>query len=99
MLRRIFRILLSIVIIFLALSLGFTLLYRWCPVPVTPLMLIRCVEQKANGDKMVLKHDWVALEDISPKLQLAVVCSEDQNFLNHHGFDWRAIEKAMDHNS
>jgi monofunctional biosynthetic peptidoglycan transglycosylase len=27
---------------------------------------------------------------------LAVVCSEDQNFLSHHGFDFKAIEKAVD---
>ncbi len=44
---------------------------------------------------MTLKHDWVGLDKISPKLQLAVVCSEDQNYLKHYGFDFGAIEKAM----
>ncbi len=58
-------------------------------------MLIRCAEQKSNGKDMKLKHDWVSLEGISPKLQLAVVCSEDQNYLKHFGFDWGAIEKAL----
>jgi monofunctional biosynthetic peptidoglycan transglycosylase len=58
-------------------------------------MVIRCFEQKADGKEMILKHDWVPLEDISPKLQLAVVCSEDQNYLKHYGFDFGAIEKAM----
>lgn len=47
---------------------------------------------------MTLKHDWVSLEEISPKLQLAVVCSEDQNYLKHYGFDFTAIEKAMKSN-
>lgn len=47
---------------------------------------------------MRLKHDWVPLEEISPKLQLAVVCSEDQNYLKHYGFDFKAIEKAMKNN-
>ncbi len=61
-------------------------------------MLIRCVEQKTDGKKLTLKHDWVSLEKISPKLQLAVVCSEDQNYLKHFGFDWKAIEKAMKQN-
>jgi len=70
-------------------------LYRWVPVPITPLMLIRCVEQKTDGKSMTLKHDWVSLDRISPKLQLAVVCSEDQNYLKHYGFDFGAIEKAM----
>src|SRR5690349_16850716 len=98
LLTRIFKILLRIVIFFLILSVGTTLLYRWVPVPFTPLMVIRCVEQKTDGEMMVLKHDWVPLEDISPKLQLAVVCSEDQNYLKHYGFDFEAIEKAMKSN-
>lgn len=97
-LKKIFGILLRIVIIFLILSVGSVILFRWTPVPVTPLMLIRCVEQKAAGEKLVMKHDWVSLEQISPKLQLAVVCSEDQNYLNHYGFDFKAIEKAMKSN-
>lgn len=95
LLKRIFKILLRIVIVFLLLSAFSVLLFRWVPVPITPLMLIRCVEQKSRGEKMVLRHDWVALEQISPKLQLAVVCSEDQNYLKHYGFDFDAIEKAM----
>ena len=95
LLRKIFGILLRIVIAFLILTVGSTLLYRWVPVPLTPLMVIRCVEQKADGKPMTLKHDWVSLENISPKLQLAVVCSEDQNYLKHYGFDFTAIEKAM----
>jgi len=80
-------------------SVGFVLLYKFVRVPVTPLMLIRCVEQKAAGKPMTLKHDWVSLEEISPKLQLAVVCSEDQNYLKHYGFDWLAIEKALKDNN
>src|SRR5690606_6449576 len=46
----------------------------------------------------VWKHDWVSIEDISKNLQLAVICSEDQNFLMHNGFDMKAIEKAFDNN-
>lgn len=45
-----------------------------------------------------MSHDWVAFEEITPKLQLAVVCSEDQNYLKHFGFDWGAIQKAMKEN-
>jgi monofunctional biosynthetic peptidoglycan transglycosylase len=86
---------LRIVIALLLISVLFVLMFRWVPVPLTPLMIIRCVEQKTNGEKMVLRHDWVPLEQISPKLQLAVVCSEDQNYLKHYGFDFVAIEKAM----
>jgi len=62
-------------------------------------MLIRCVEQKADGKEMKLNKKWVPLEQISPNLQLAVVCSEDQNFINHSGFDFEAIDRAMKYNS
>lgn len=95
LLIKILKILLKVFVGFVIVSVVSVILFRWVPVPVTPLMLIRCVEQKADGKSMTLKHDWVSLEEISPKLQLAVVCSEDQNYLKHYGFDWGAIEKAM----
>lgn len=79
-------------------SLVLVLFYKWVPVPITPLMLIRNIEQVQNNKKVVLKHDWVPIEAISKNLQLAVICSEDQNFLNHNGFDIAAIKKAMDNN-
>jgi monofunctional biosynthetic peptidoglycan transglycosylase len=69
-------------------------LYKWVPVPVTPLMVIRSVENYQDQKPMGWKHDWVSLDQISKNLQLAVICSEDQNFLKHNGFDVEAIEKA-----
>lgn len=83
---------------FFIVSIVSVIFFRWVPVPVTPLMLIRCVEQKMDGKEMKLNKDWVSLDEISPDLQLAVVCSEDQNFIKHNGFDFDAIEKAMDYN-
>lgn len=49
-----------------------------------------------DGKKMHLDHDWVPFEEINPKLQLAVVCSKDQNYLKHFGFD--CDQKAMKEN-
>jgi monofunctional biosynthetic peptidoglycan transglycosylase len=83
---------------FFVLSIVSVIVYRWVPVPITPLMLIRDVEQLKNGKGVTMEHDWVPLEEISPKLQLAVVCSEDQNYLKHFGVDWGAIQKAMKEN-
>lgn len=83
---------------FLITSIASVILFRFVPVPLTPLMLIRCIEQKSDGKEMRLKHDWVPLEQINERLQLAVVCSEDQNYLKHSGFDWGAIKKAMKQN-
>lgn len=83
---------------FFVLSIVSVVIYRWVPVPITPLMLIRDVEQFKNDKGVIMEHDWVPLEEISPKLQLAVVCSEDQNYLKHFGVDWGAIQKAMKEN-
>lgn len=74
------------------------LIFRFIPVPVTPLMLIRLTDQIGAGKPMKLRKDWVSKDNISNYLQLAVVCTEDQNFLTHHGFDIKAIEKAIEHN-
>jgi len=80
------------------LSVSIVVLYRFVPVPVTILQLTRCVEQFENDKPIRLKKHWVSLAEISNKIQLAVVCSEDQKFLNHNGFDVEAIEKAIEHN-
>ncbi|HRD37583.1 MAG TPA: transglycosylase domain-containing protein, partial [Bacteroidia bacterium] len=98
MLRKILGIIWRLVLGFVILSVVSVIIFRWVPVPITPLMVIRSIEQKMDGKKMKMEHDWVPLEEISPKLQLAVVCSEDQNYLKHFGFDWGAIEKAMKEN-
>jgi monofunctional biosynthetic peptidoglycan transglycosylase len=84
---------------FFVISIGSVVLFRWVPIPVTPLMLIRCVEQKVDGKDVKLKKDWVPFEKISSNLQLAVVCSEDQNYINHSGFDFEAIDRAMEYNA
>jgi monofunctional biosynthetic peptidoglycan transglycosylase len=86
------------VVCFLVLSIVTVILYRWIPVPVTPLMIIRCVEQKIDGKKLMLNKEWEPLENISPNMQLAVVCSEDQNFVRHSGFDFDAIDRALKYN-
>lgn len=98
LLSRIWKFCLKVSLWFLAISICLIILFRWVPIYFTPLMGIRCVEQKIDGKEMKLDKTWKSLEDISPSLQLAVVCSEDQNFLKHHGFDFGAIKKAMKHN-
>jgi monofunctional biosynthetic peptidoglycan transglycosylase len=45
-----------------------------------------------------LRHNWIAYERISPHLKRAVVAAEDARFLDHEGFDWEAITKAMHKN-
>ena len=72
--------------------------YRFIPVYITPLMVIRCIEQKGEGKSMTLHHHWVSLDKMSKHMPVAVMASEDQRFLLHHGFDYDAIEKAAKRN-
>jgi monofunctional biosynthetic peptidoglycan transglycosylase len=45
-----------------------------------------------------LRQAWVTYDRISAHLKRAVVAAEDARFAEHEGFDWDAIEKAMEKN-
>lgn len=98
MLKKAGKFLFRLMLFFFISSIGAVIIFRFVPLPFTSLMYIRCVQQKMDGEKMKKEYHWVPLSDIANSLQLAVVTSEDQNFLFHHGFDFEAIEKAMKYN-
>lgn len=98
MFKKIFRFLFKAFLWFIALSVFFVLMFRFVPVPFTPLMISRAFEQKENGKEMTSSHDWVPLEEISPNLQKAVIASEDDLFLTHNGFNFDAMYKAYKNN-
>lgn len=58
-------------------------------------MLIRCAQQVSRGEKIRLRHHWVPLDSMSIYMPVAVMASEDQRFLMHHGFDMTEIRIAM----
>lgn len=88
------HVLLWIVIVFFASSVGMVLLYKFVPVYVTPLMIIRLAQQHNKSEKLKLRHKWVPLDKINKNLPVAVVASEDQLFMEHHGFDLKQIKNA-----
>lgn len=92
--RKFKRIVRWIVSLFFASSILAVIAYRFIPVYITPLMLIRCVE---NGN-FTIHHHWISLEEMSPHMPVAVMASEDSRFLLHHGIDFSAIDKAAKHN-
>ena len=83
------------IIAFFGTSILAVVIYRWLPVPCSPLMFIRCGQQLKAGESLKLKHQWVPLDSISKDLPLAVWSSEDQNFLTHNGFDFDQIKVAV----
>ncbi|HEY0653749.1 MAG TPA: transglycosylase domain-containing protein, partial [Chryseosolibacter sp.] len=79
------------IILFVA-QLVYIIILRWVDPPITVIQLSNWIE--GNG----LSRDYVAWEEISDNMKLAVMASEDQLFPVHNGFDWKSIEKAISHN-
>lgn len=96
--KRIFQWLLGMLIVFFVSSISITIIYRFLNPPLTPLMLIRLIEQKSNDKTLTLKHQWKSMDEISSSVKIAVITAEDQNFEEHFGFDLEAIEKAIEYN-
>ncbi|MBQ7878159.1 MAG: monofunctional biosynthetic peptidoglycan transglycosylase [Bacteroidaceae bacterium] len=87
--KSILKILLKTTLALFLISIAVVVIYRFVPVPYTPLMLIRLIEED-----IPIHHEWVAIDEISPDLVLAVVASEDNLFTKHNGFDIEAIKQA-----
>lgn len=83
---------------FLILSLSLVLVFRFVPIFITPLMVIRSVESVFSGKWIGIEKEWVPLEEISPAMQAAVLKTEDYKFFEHNGFDFEAIQKAYEYN-
>lgn len=90
--------LLKFILWFFGVSIFFVVLFKFVPVPFTPLMVIRAIENKMDGKKINFDHNWEPIEKISLNLQKAVIASEDGTFLTHNGFDFTAMQKAYKNN-
>ncbi|MBP6585298.1 MAG: monofunctional biosynthetic peptidoglycan transglycosylase [Flavobacterium sp.] len=98
MFKRVYLFLLKAMIWFFGVSIALVVVFKFVPIPFTPLMVIRAIENKIDGNDMVCSHDWEPIDNISVNLQKAVIASEDARFLTHKGFDFDAIQKAMENN-
>lgn len=92
------RVVRTFIIVFLVGSISWVILAAFVPVYVTPLMFIRSIEAVADGEMPRNEKKWVPIDQISPNMVQAVVASEDNLFLKHHGFSLNDIEKAFKHN-
>ena len=98
LIKKILRYTRNLLILFFTSTLLTVIIYRFMPVYITPLMVIRSVQQIISGDKPTWKHTWVSFDKISPSLPMAVIASEDNRFAEHNGFDFVEIKKAMKEN-
>lgn len=98
-LRWIGKAMLRLGLIFIAASLGLVLLYRFVPVPATPLMIIRWVENAGTkAESNPIHKKWVPAASISKHAFQAVYTAEDQLFQEHRGFDWQSMKRAWESN-
>lgn len=98
MANRFAKILTTLLLSFFLSTLLIVLLFKFVPVPFTPLMLLRHIEAHQQGRHLQIQHHWTPLEDISPDLIAAVIDHEDAKFYDHRGFDWDAISYAYEQN-
>ncbi|MBM3595903.1 MAG: monofunctional biosynthetic peptidoglycan transglycosylase [Alphaproteobacteria bacterium] len=84
------RLVTSVVVWFLAISVGLTLVYRFVPVPITITMI---------ADPNGFMRDWTSLSRIDRNMVSAVIAAEDGKFCTHNGFDTEAIEQAARRNA
>jgi monofunctional biosynthetic peptidoglycan transglycosylase len=96
--QKLLKILRNILLIFFGVSILWTIIARFVPVLVTPLMLIRSAESLLDGEMPKNSKKWVPIEEISPNMIQAVIASEDNNFVNHWGFSFGDLQKAWKHN-
>jgi monofunctional biosynthetic peptidoglycan transglycosylase len=74
-------------------NLIYVVVTKWIDAPITCVMLSSVLE--GNG----LQRDYISFEEMGKQAKLAVLCSEDQLFAEHNGFDWNAIQKAIQYNN
>lgn len=83
--------------VFVATSIILVTLLKWVPVTITPLMIIRKI-QNVEKMKVTVGHKWTPIEDISKDMIKAVIVAEDQKFPWHNGFDFEELNRMkMNH--
>src|SRR5256885_12589285 len=54
------------------------------------------LEASRHNKPAVLEHTWRDYGRISIHLKRAIIIAEDAKFVDHEGFDWEGIQRAMD---
>jgi monofunctional biosynthetic peptidoglycan transglycosylase len=61
-------------------------------------MAYRMAELARKNPGAKLAYQWVPYERISPNLKRAMIAAEDARFVDHEGFDWEGIQRAIEKN-
>jgi monofunctional glycosyltransferase len=64
----------------------------------TSVMDSRLEMLREKDPRAVLEHKWVPYQRISNELKRAIIVAEDAKFIEHDGFDWEGIQRALEKN-
>lgn len=78
--------------------LGWVAWWRYVDPGRTSFMAQRLDALREKNPQAELKHRWVDYARISDHLKRAVIAAEDDKFVDHQGFDWEGIQKAIEKN-
>lgn len=78
--------------------LGWVLWWKWVDPGQTSFMALRLDALREKNPQAQLRHAWQPYEKIALPLRRAVVAAEDDRFVDHEGFDWEGIQKALEKN-
>ena len=84
----------NLFLFFLLSSVLSVLIARFLPVRFTNLMLIRSCQQWSEDRPLKMDREWVPIDSISSHMIQSVIASEDNRFMTHWGFDFKAIGMA-----
>lgn len=83
-----------VVVFYLLVALSLVLL-RWVTPPTTAVQTERRIQALMRHQHYSKSYAFVPLGEISVNLQHAVIAAEDDRFYQHHGFDWRQVQIAV----
>lgn len=78
--------------------LGWVVWWKWFNPGTTAFMAQRLGELREKNPQAELKRAWTPYDHISVHLRRAAVAAEDDKFVDHEGFDWEGIQKALEKN-
>ncbi len=97
-LKRALLVLLGLFLLWQLWLLGWVLFWGWVNPGETRFMEIRLAELRVKNPSAKLQQQWVPYSRISPHLKRAIIAAEDAKFVDHEGFDWEGMQKAMEKN-
>jgi monofunctional biosynthetic peptidoglycan transglycosylase len=91
--RRIIGWIIKLVLAFILISVLWVLAYRFANPPITATMIGDMIDGRGAT------RDWMPIEQIDRDMVRAAIAGEDSKYCTHNGFDFEAIENAMQRNA